>query len=158
MERRPRDVHDGSLLRRLSRKLSSSARLARARLATKRGRRALLVLIWLAMWLVGLATFGNHQIDEVADCTYRPAVCGMLWLVSVFTTASLGKSNPRETPASFLWAAAFIAIGVPLTVAVYASVVDVYISHVERREVRCRRRRSRAWSQLVCTHASSHDL
>lgn len=125
-------------LRRFGKGLRSSMRAARGHLLTKSGRRWMLCLLWLALWAVGMLTFATSiaAVQGPQETKYGTRVYGLLWLVSIFTTSSLGVMTPLDNPASFLWAAAFIVVGVPLTATVYASFIDVYIAHVERREAR----------------------
>ena len=125
-------------LRRLGKGLRSSMRAARGRLLTKSGRRWMLCSLWLALWGVGMLTFATSiaAVQGPQETKYGTRVYGLLWLVSIFTTSSLGVMTPLDNPASYLWAAAFIVVGVPLTALVYAAFIDVYIAHVERREAR----------------------
>ena len=127
-----------STLRRLRKDLSKSLRAARGQLCTKRGRRRVLLVLWLAFWVVGLLTFAE-SLDAVQgpqERKYGKRVYGLLYIISVFTTSSINPATPEDNAGSYLWAAAFIVAGVPLTATVYASFIDVYIAHVERREAR----------------------
>jgi hypothetical protein len=130
----------GRIVRRWSSQLVRQlSRAARDKLASKRGKRGLLLVAWSGCWGLGFYTFANDKLASVIGPNEHrdgPVVYGLLWVISCMTTSSLGSITPRDNAGSFVWASLFIAFAVPLNAAIWATLIDLYISHFERREAR----------------------
>jgi len=138
--------------------LPQLAREARARLYTKRGKRLMLLLLWLGVWALGFFTFASVDRPQGPnEQKYGHVVYALLWIVSCLSTSTLGSMTPKDDGPSYLWAAAYIVVGVPLNAAVFTSVIDVYVSQLERREARRQLREAPGRGTfLAMAHETSH--
>lgn len=122
---------------------------------TRKGKRFLILSLWLATLFCGYvyALLGAYQ-DHIRDSQTRNInryAYAMLWTLSTIT--GLGSEDPGKDPNDLWFATVYLLVSVPLNVTVLASLIDVYVSHVQRNQAR-----QRLLTKIVPTHRTFLDI